>query len=149
VPGGDEVTLQVDVDDRVPVGLGHVDQDPVPQDAGVVDQDVEVAEGLDGGVDQPLAALPVADVVGVGHRLAAGGGDLVHHLLGRRPVVPRPVHRAAQVVDHHAWPLRPRRAGRAPADAATGPGDDRDASVQCSHVNPPCLRPLRRLADPE
>ncbi len=69
MPGGDEVALQVDVDDRVPLLLGHVDQHPVPQDAGVVDQHVEVAEGLDGGVDQALAALPVADVVGVGHRL--------------------------------------------------------------------------------
>ena len=73
VAGGHEVALQVDVDDRVPLLLGHVDEHPVAQDAGVVDQDVEVAEGLDGGVDETLAALPVGNVVGVGHRLAAGG----------------------------------------------------------------------------
>ena len=68
----------------------HVDQHPVAQDAGVVDQHVEIAEGLDRGVDEPLAALPVADVVGVGHRLAARRPDLVDHLLGRRAIVARP-----------------------------------------------------------
>ncbi len=52
---------------------------PVAQDAGVVDDDVEVAEGLDRRVDQPLGALPRRDVVAVGDRLAA------HRLDLRRP----------------------------------------------------------------
>ena len=52
------MALEVDGDDGVPLLLGHVDQHPVAQDAGVVDQHVEVAERLDGGVDHALAALP-------------------------------------------------------------------------------------------
>ena len=65
------MTLEVDGDDGVPLLLGHVDQHAVAQDPGVVDQHVEVAERLHGGVDHPLAALPDGDGVGVGDRLAA------------------------------------------------------------------------------
>ena len=43
-----EVALQVDPDDVVPVGLVHVEAHLVPEDAGVVDQDVELAPGVDG-----------------------------------------------------------------------------------------------------
>ena len=45
--------------------------DPVAQDPGVVDEDVEIAERVDGGVDERLAAVPVGDVVVVGDGLAA------------------------------------------------------------------------------
>ena len=68
-----EVALQVDADDIVPVGLLHVEGHLVPQDAGVVDQDVEPAEGVDGLVDDVLAAFPRADVVAVDRGLAADG----------------------------------------------------------------------------
>jgi hypothetical protein len=45
-------------------------------------KDVEVAEGLDGGLDHAAAAVPVRHVLVVGHRTPAGGGDLRHDLLG-------------------------------------------------------------------
>ena len=122
------------MDDRVPLLLRHVDQDPVTQDAGVVDQHMEIAEGLDGGVDEPLAALPVADVVGVGHRLAAGRPDLVDHLLGRRAIVARAVHRTAEVVDHDPGTLGSEEQCVLTPDAPSCPGDDGDPSLQCSHV---------------
>ena len=35
----------MDGDDRVPLRLGHVEDHPVPQDAGHVDQDVDPPEG--------------------------------------------------------------------------------------------------------
>src|SRR3546814_5459527 len=47
-----ERALQVHVDDRVPLVLAHVHQHPVAQDAGVVDEHVDAAEGLDGGLDR-------------------------------------------------------------------------------------------------
>ena len=53
---GAERALEVDLDDGVPLGLGHVDEHAVAQDAGVVDEHVEPAEGLDGGADQLLGA---------------------------------------------------------------------------------------------
>ena len=139
VPGGYEVALQMHLDDRVPVGLGHVDQYPVPQDAGVVDQDVKITEGLDGRIDQALATVPVGDVVGVGHRPSPGGDDLVDHLLGGRPVVAGAVDRTAEVVDHHLGPLGREEQGVLAPDTPTGSGDDGDTSVQCSHAASPGL----------
>ena len=68
---GREVTLEVHGDDGVPLGLGHVDDHTIAKDAGVVHQDVQVTEGLDGRVDEVLSAFPVGDVVGVGDRFAA------------------------------------------------------------------------------
>jgi len=56
------------------------------QDACVVDDDVEASEGIDGLGDEMVGAVPGADFVGVGDRLAAGGLDLVHNLLGGTPV---------------------------------------------------------------
>ena len=77
----DEVALEVDVDDRVPLGLGHVGDHAVAQDARVVDEHVQLAERVDRGLDQALAALPVGAAVGVRHRLAAHRLDLLDHLL--------------------------------------------------------------------
>ena len=42
-----ERALEVDGDDGVPLLLGHVGEHAVAQDAGVVDDDVEVAERVD------------------------------------------------------------------------------------------------------
>jgi hypothetical protein len=53
--GGGGVPLEVDADDGVPLGLADVEDQPVAQDAGVVDEDVELAVGVDRGVDQPSA----------------------------------------------------------------------------------------------
>ncbi len=41
----------VDVDDVVPVFFGEIDEVGTADDAGVVDEDVDVAEGADTGVD--------------------------------------------------------------------------------------------------
>ena len=52
-------------------------------------------------------------------------------------VVAGPVDGAAQVVDHHLGPFGGEQQGVLATDAATGPGDDGDPSVQCSHVVTP------------
>ena len=77
-----ERPLEVDLDDRVPLCLGHVGEHPVAQDAGVVDDDVEPAEAVDRALHHPTGGLEVADVVGVGDGLAAHALDLVDDLLG-------------------------------------------------------------------
>jgi hypothetical protein len=61
----------------------HVDEHAVAQDAGVVDEDVEVTERLDRRVDERLGTVPVGDVVAVGDGLPAEGADLLGDLLGR------------------------------------------------------------------
>ena len=138
--GRAERPLEVDLDDGVPLLLGHVRQHPVAQDAGVVDHDVQVAEPLDCGVDQPLGALPGRDVVAVGDGLTAHAGDLRHDLLGRAEVATRPVDVAAEVVDDDLRAL-PGQAQRVlAADAAPRAGDDGHPAVAKTHVEYPLWR---------
>lgn len=66
--------LDVDLDNQVPVLVLDVLEADVTQDAGVVDEDIDATEGLDGGVDDALAVL---DRVVVCDSLAAGCLDLV------------------------------------------------------------------------
>ena len=119
----------------VRVGVGQ----PGPaDDAGVVDEDVEPPELLDGGVDERLGARrPSATSLPSATAGPAGGDDLGHH--GRRHAGVRAVtvHRAAEVVDHHAGAALGQQQRVGPADAAPGPGDDRDAAVEAvrAHVD--------------
>jgi hypothetical protein len=143
------VALQVDVDHRVPLVLGHVDDHAVTQDPGVVDEDVEVTEGLDGGVDEPLCALPGRHAVAVGERLASHAVDLVDHLLCRRDVAAGAVGRAAEVVDDHLGALGGEEDGVLAPDPPPGPGDDRHPSVKSTHaLRHPFLVRWRRLIGP-
>ena len=124
------MTLQVHLDDRVPLLFGHVDEHPVAQDARVVDEDVEIAERLDRGVDEALRTFPVGDVVAVDDRLATTGADLLDHLLSRGDVGPGAVVRRAEVVDDDLGTFGGEVQGMLAADAAPGAGDDRNASVE-------------------
>ena len=80
---GREVALEVDPDHVVPVRLVHVEGHLVPQDPGVVDQNVQRAERVDGLVHDVLAAGPRADVVAVDRSLAAPLLNERHDLFGR------------------------------------------------------------------
>lgn len=71
--------LDVDLHDQVPVQVLHVLEADVAQDAGVVDEDVDAAESLDGRVDDLVSVL---DAVVVGDRLATGSLDLVDYNIG-------------------------------------------------------------------
>jgi hypothetical protein len=123
----------VHLDHGVPLGLGHVDQHAIAEDAGVVDEHVDLAEGLDPGRNQLLGPRPVADVVGIGHGVPARGGDLVDHLLRRAGVAARAVHGATEVVDHDAGPLGGQQEGVLAADAAACAGHDGHSSVTDAH----------------
>ena len=48
----EERALEVHRDDGVPHGLVHLEEALVAEDAGVVDEDVDAAEGVDGGLDE-------------------------------------------------------------------------------------------------
>ena len=142
-----EGALEVHLDHRVPLRLAHVGEHAVAQDAGVVDEDVEAAEGVDGGLHEALGAVPVADVVGVGDGLAAHGLHLVDHLLGRAGVVALAVHRAAEVVDHDLGAVVGEEERVLAADPPPGARDDRDATLaQLRHAGSSpfgCLMPRR------
>ena len=56
-------------------------EDPVAQDARVVDHRVDAPEALDRAFDDARRAGRIGHAVGVGHRLSARSADLVDHLL--------------------------------------------------------------------
>ena len=73
---GEEGALEVHVEDEVVVGFADVEERLADLDAGVVDEDVEAAEGGDGGTDQARSLRRHADVGAQHDRLAAELLDL-------------------------------------------------------------------------
>ena len=123
-----QVSLQV-------VQIGIRQRGP-PDDASVVDQNVEATEVLDGGIDQGLRASGHGHVAGVGDGGSAASGDLRSDCRGHRRPAPSPFHRAAQVVDHDAGPTVGEQEGMGAANAASGPCHDRDTPFEAVHVHP-------------
>ena len=141
--GGGEVrraggALEVHLDDRVPLGLGHVDEHAVAQDAGVVDEDVEAAEG----VDRPAATSCSAPSQSEMSSLLATASppmapDLVDDVAGPgRPRGPSPSIDAAEVVDDDLGALLGQHQRVLAADAPPGAGDDADPSFAQSGHRP-------------
>ena len=95
-----ERAVQMHLDDVGPVRPAHAVEDLVAQDAGVVDQDVDAAEGIERGLDDLVGVLRLGDRERRGDRLAARLLDLVDHLLRRAGVAAGAVERGADVVDH-------------------------------------------------
>ena len=124
----------MDLHDQVPVLLGGVGEGLVAQDAGVADQDVDLAEIIQGGLEDVLAALDGRDVVGVGRGPAAGRDDVVDHLLRRAPVRARAVARSAQVVDDDRRAFLGEQLGVGLAQPVPCARNDGDFSVQQTHA---------------
>lgn len=57
--------------------FGHVDDDGVPDDPGVVYEDVQITEVVDVRLDEALRPLPSRDAVSIRDGLAAHSRDLV------------------------------------------------------------------------
>ena len=104
---------EIDGDDGVPFGVGHLERALVFCDPGVVDQDVEATVFAHRGVDR-----------GQTGRAAHIGGDVAHALwetigqvrLGQWP----------KVTQQQTSALLVKPCGRGQADAAGGSGDDGD-----------------------
>ncbi len=134
---GREVTLQVHAHDAVPLVLGHVHDDAVAQDAGVVHQHVQVTERVDGLLDEATGAVPVGDVLAVDDGLAAHGADVVDGLLGGGGVGTATLLVAAEIVDHDLGALAREQQRVLAPEPATRAGDDGDATLQCTHDHDP------------
>lgn len=103
--------------------VGDLLDNAIPGIAGVVDDDVEAAEVVDGGLDEPLReTVPchTADTCGGPPALGFDGGN---RLLGRFGV---------EVVDYDRRPS-PRTSARSRADAAAGARDYGYLSVELTH----------------
>ena len=83
--GNDEGGVQVNVDDLTELGSGHLDHRDALDDAGVVDQHVDVADFLGDLLDHLIDGVLVGDIadiaVGVDAGFLVGGQALVHQLL--------------------------------------------------------------------
>ena len=106
-PEHGEVPLQVGLDDRVPLVLGHVEEHPLPEDAGHRHHPVDPAPPLDAGADDLLAAVEGGHALGHGHRLAAGGLDVGDQRLGHLARGVLAVQARRRCRPPPPWPLPP------------------------------------------
>src|SRR4030095_620621 len=93
-----EVSAQVDTDHGVPLLLRAAHEHAVAHEAGVVDDDVAAAEGVERRAHQRARPPAIADVRAVRDGRAAALADLLHHLLRRRAVRAASVRPGAEVV---------------------------------------------------
>ena len=119
-------TVQVDHDYVGPVRPAHAVEDLVAQDAGVVDENVDAAKGVERGLDDLVGVLRLADRERRGDRLAARLLDFVDDLLRWAGVAAEAVERGADVVDQDLGALLGHQHGDGAADAPASPGDDGD-----------------------
>ena len=134
------VPLQVHADHVVPFLLRHVEDHAVAQDAGDVNQDVELAEFLDRLVDETLAAFDGRDVHVIGNCVAAAALDFLDYVVGGRLRFLLPRDRDAKIVDYHCASLRGECPRDAAADTATAAGDGGYFSVELAHRSNSPLR---------
>src|SRR4029078_8258840 len=103
--------------------IRHVRQHAIAQDAGVVDDSVQISEVLDGSVYQSLGTLPRPDAVAVGDGLAAHPLDLLDSLLGRAEVATRAVDLGPQVVDDDLGAVCSKAQSVLASDSSAGTSD--------------------------
>ena len=104
-------------DHGIEIVFAHTGEQFVANEACVVDDDVQAAEGLHGEVQCRRAGAQVADVAVERHRLAASGPDLLGH-----------AGRTAQIVDDHAGALACEQQRVLPAETLPAAGDHGDFS---------------------
>src|SRR5208337_5549577 len=127
------VPLEMHSDHVVPFLFGHVENHAVAQDAGDVDQDIELAEFLDRLVDEALAAFDGGDIHVIGNGVAARGLDFLDHVVGGRLSLLLARDRDPKIVDYYCASLRGECPRDAAADAATAAGDSGYFSVELAH----------------
>ena len=120
-----EDALEVDVHHQVPVLLGHLEEQVVAGDAGVVDQHVDPAELVDHALHGGLGGGRVDDVAADAHRAGTVGelepaGSLLSGGL-------------VEVEDRDGGALAREALRDAEADASRCSGDDGDTAVVATH----------------
>ena len=128
---------EVHRNDRVPLVARHLHKGLVAQDARVVDQNVDAAEGVERALRDARSTLFGRHVVEVGHGLAARRSNLLRNHLGCGRARAHAVTRAAKVVDDQQGAFARKLQRVAPTEAAAGTRYDRYLSIQQSHVLSP------------
>ena len=79
----------------------HLGKALVAQNAGVVDQHIHAAPGVDGLLHHGFHRGKVGHRGRIGQGLAARSTNLIHHLLRRACCTTAAIHSTAQVIDQH------------------------------------------------
>ena len=118
--------------DEVPVAGLHLVEQDIAQDTGIVDDDIDLAEGVDGILDDALRAVPFRNGPEARDRDTARGHDLVGDAAGRTGIAAVAAKRNAEIIDDNTGTPACRQLGDTFANTATGTGDDDDLAVkQC------------------
>ncbi len=124
---------QVDRDHLVPLAVADLLDGGALPDAGVVDEDVQAAEAVDGLVDHHLGLFLDGDVRCEGERFPTGLLDALCDELGRRPL--------EAVVDGDPGPGAGQQLAAGAADAARAAGHQGGTAFEVDHDGlPGCSR---------
>ena len=104
----------------------------IAQDAGIVDEDVDAAEGFERRLHDFVAVGRVADRQRRGDRVAAGLFDLVHDQMRRRCIGTFAFEARTNVADDDTGALLRHQERDAAADAAPRTSDDSDLALDNS-----------------
>lgn len=110
--GGLVGATKVDVHDGVPQAVVHVGEGLVTEDTGIVDKDIDAAEGVDGALDDGVTVLGGSLDTG---SLAASLLDLVDDVVG-----------VDEIVDNDSGTVLGKGQAVGAADASTTAGDEGD-----------------------
>ena len=126
---------QVDVHGGVPFLDRRGNEHAITHDPGVVDYHMQIAERGHRGIDDPLGAVPIGDVLIIGDRPAASGLDFGHHAIGGAGIASLAAERGADVIDHHIRALGRKSQRIGAAQPARSAGDDDGAVVADTHYS--------------
>lgn len=127
-----EGPFEVDMDDGIPFVFGHIEQGSIAEDPGVIDQDIEASEVVDGGIDEGLSDGEGADGIGVGDGLTAGLSDFFDDGVGGL-AGPGTFFGAAGIIDDDFGTLGGEHQGVFTAETGSSAGDDGDFIFQPEH----------------
>ncbi|MNI66941.1 hypothetical protein D3C73_1225390 [compost metagenome] len=114
----------VAVNDRVPLLVAHLLDHVVPGETGVVDDDVDRAVGLDGGLHETVSEVRRRDAAHARHSFSASGTDLGDHFLSRFSI---------QVVNHDFRAVGGQLQSDFTTNATAGTGDQSDFAFKLFH----------------
>ena len=102
MPGHIRRSIQVNVNHQIPFIKRHLLERFIPQDTGVIDQDIDGAIFLDRSLDDTFSAFPVRYGILVSDSLATGRSYLFHDQISSITLA-RPIHRSTQVVNNYFY----------------------------------------------
>ena len=135
--------------DIVPLVLAHVEDHPLAQNPRDVDENVELAPGVERETDEILRLAVVGDVRVVGDGIAAPLFDEPHDLIGRLTAQAFSRHGRSVVRDDHRGALIGQQQGDATPDTTSSTGDDGGLTFQMLHVQSPLSSPMSIQAQVE